>query len=855
MFAGVIEIDDERLEPVSLERTVRDRFELDDELVRLLPLLSSVLPVTWRDNEWTAQMTGAIRSVNANILLTHLIQQMAREQPLVIVLEDSHWCDSASLALLREIATKVHPLLILSASRPMTRPLPRDCEAVLKLPATEHVQLDMLSGDDAVLLAQHLLEVTELPPQVEQLIRERTQGHPLFVEELAYALKESGTVQVVNGFARLAGDLHEFADRGVLGSLDGVIVSRIDRLAPSQQLTVKVASVIGYEFPYSMLRDIFPVEQERGGLPNFLQALATHRVASAVDDRADAEYVFRHRTIRDVAYNLVLNKHRVELHHAIAAWIETTHQGELDAHYPLLAEHWLQAGEIQRAIECLARAGEIALENNANREAAYFYRKALRIEAEQKQRVDPMERALWHRRYGEALYRHGEITLSLQQLREALKLFGYPDPESPVWAAVQGSLEMVRQFFNRCRSELFGSPAGRPSQALIESVRAYERMAEIQYMRNAMPSFLVATFRCTNLAERYGFCAELGRSFSTVAVMVGSMRLRGGAERYANRAREIAEKTGDLPSIAYVRAINCLPFMGFADWEKAKETLEFAVKLCSEIGDRRRWSEATVLLINAVCWSGDWTKLSQGAWELRRVSEAENVAQVACWAISWVIWFESAFDPASSATRESERAMESWMRTDEELPLADEVLSRGGLLLPKLRRGEWEPALAVANDIERILGNAQPVAIYLLPTYCAMADLYYALCHSGYSSASITQRQLRSRLRRMHFRIHVFSILIPMATPLKYLSAGRRHLLKGHVWRARRTFRKGIRQGEKYRTPYFIAMLEFELAQVVSSESERSALETSARERFHKLGIENPEVLWKRPATQQGTGL
>ena len=374
-------------------------------------------------------------------------------------------------------------------------------------------------------------------------------------------------------------------------------------------------------------------------------------------------------------------------------------------------------------------------------------------------------------------------------------------------------------------------------------------------MRNAMPSFLVATFRCTNLAERYGFCAELGRSYSTVAVMVGSMRLRAESERYANRAREIAEKTGDLPSIAYVRAINCLPFMGFADWEKAQETLEFAIKLCSEIGDRRRWSEAMVLLINAVTWSGDWTKLRNGAWELRHAAEAENVAQVACWAISWVIWFESAFDPDGSATREAERAMESWMRTDEELPLADEVLSRGGLLLPKLRRGDWEPALAVANDIERILGNAQPVAIYLLPTYCAMADLYYALCRSGYSSASITQRQLRSRLRRMHFRIQVFSILIPMSTPLRYLSAGRRHLLKGHLWRARRTFRQGIRQGEKYRTPYFIAMLEFELAGVANSESERNALDASARERFRRLGIENPEVLWKCPAAQEGTGL
>lgn len=847
VIADVIETDHERLEPVSLEQSLRSRFALEDELLRLLPLLSSVAPVTWPDNEWTAQMNGAIRAVNTNLLLTQLIQRVAREKPLVIVLEDSHWCDSASLALLREVATKVHPLLILTASRPLPRPLPRDSEAVLKLPTTEHVQLDMLSAEDSVLLARHLLEVSVLPAQVESLIRDRTHGHPLFVEELAYTLKESGTVQIVDGFARLIGDLHEFEDRGVLGSLDGVIVNRIDRLAPAEQLTVKVASVIGYEFPYPMLRDIFPVERERDGLHDHLHALNAHKVASAVDDRADGEYVFRHRTIREVAYNLVLNKQRVELHRAIATWIETNHVGELDAHYPLLAEHWLQAGENRRAIDCLARAGGIALENNANLEATYFYRKALRLESELTDRIDPMQRALWERRFGEALYRHGEITPALQHLRAALKLFGHPDPESKVGAALQGGREMVRQYFNRCRSALFGAPQGRPSEALIESARAYERLSEIQYMRNEMPSFVVATFRAVNLAEQYGFSPELGRAYSTVAVMVGSMRLHQASVRYANRAREIAEKCGDLPSIAYVRAINCLPFTGFSDWEEAQKTLEFAIKLSSEIGDRRRWSEAMVLLVNAVAWSGDWKRLSSGACNLRHAAEAENVAQVACWAISWVLWYESSIDPESTVTREAERAMEMWMRGDEELPLADEVLSRGGLLLPKLRRGEWESALAVANDIERILGNAQPVAIYLLPAYCAMADLYYALCQSGYSSETITRRELKSRMLRMHIRIHVFSILIPMSTPLKYLSAGRRQLLKGRVGRARRTFRNGIRQGEKYRTPYFIAMLETELSRVAESESERSALSASARERFRQLGIENPEILWRHP--------
>lgn len=847
IISGVIGVGDNRLEPEWLERAIRDRFDVDEELVRLLPLLSSVLSVTWPDNEWTAQMKGAIRGVNVDLLMTRLLQQAAQQKPLVILLEDAQWFDSASLALLREVATRVEPVLIVAAARTLTRPVPKDVETILKLATTEHVQLDVLPADDAVHMARHLLECSSLPSAVEELIRERTQGHPLFVEELAYTLRDSGTIEVVNGVGRLQGDLHEFAAREAADSLDGVVVNRIDRLPPSEQLTVKVASAIGYEFPYPMLRDIFPVERERGGIRDCLKTLDESRVTRPIEDRVDDEYAFRNRMLRDVAYNLVLKKHRVELHHAIALWIEEHHSEELDAHSPLLAEHWLQAGETRRAVDYLARAGERALTNNANREAARFYRKALRCEAELEERIEPMQRALWHRRFGEALYRHGELTLSLQHLRKALKLFGHPDSVSLVGKAAFGTWELTRQLFNRCRSRMFGKPAGRPSEALIESVRAYERLCEIHYMRNDMPAFLLSTFRSLNLAERYGFCPELGRAYSSSSITVSTMQLYKAADRYVARARRIAEKSGDLPSIAYARVINCIHMIGTGQWENARETLDYGLQLCEEIGDRRRWSEATALTMNLLSWTGDWDLLFEHGQKLRRAAEAENVAQVVFWAMGWLMWVESARSPDSELSHEVEPAITSWIRGDEEMPLADEVLARGGLLMPRVRRGEWASAIAVANEIEVVLGYSQPIAIYLLPTYCVMADLYYALSVSNYSSPLISQREVRRRMRLMHFRIQVFSVLMPIATPLRYLSAGRRCVLKGRLGKARRILKKGIRSGERYNIPYFIAMLETELARIVDSDSERDTLNASATERFRQLGIENPDVLWLRP--------
>ena len=848
IVTGVLGVEDQRLEPEWLKRALRDRFELSEETMRLAPLLSSVLPVVWSDNDWTAQMSGAIRATNVNELLSELISQAARQEPLVISLEDVHWFDSASLALLNKLASQFEPVMILAATRPMTQPIPREIESLLRMPVTHHFQLDDLPADEAVQMARHLLEVSSLPEAVENLVSVRSHGNPLFVKELTLTLRDSGTLKISDGTARVVGDLQEFRDRQAAGSLASVIVNRIDTLTPSEQLVVKVASAIGYEFSYAILRDIFPVEQERTGIRDCLQSLCDKQVIQPLEDRVELEYVYRHRALRDVAYNLVLQKHRIELHTAIGEWIEAEHSDELEAHYPLLAEHWLLAGDLTRAVRLLAQAGHVALQNSANREAARFYRKALNLEPELDQRIDTLERARWERRYGEALYCHGEIVPALNHLRKALKLLGHPDPESLIGASVSSGTELTRQLFRRWRTALFGKPAGRPTETLIESVRAYERLFEIHYMRNDLVGNTLAAFRSLNLAERYGFCPELSRSYASASVIISSMMLYGAADRYVDRGKRIAGKTGDLPSMAYVKAIGSIHYIATGNWETAQQILGEAIPLCTEIGDRRRWSEASALIMNLNAWVGDWDSLLDHSAKLHRVAEADNVSQLIFWAIGWMTWVASARDPHDETLRKAETDLESWIRNGEEMPLADEVLVRGGLLLPRLRRGEWESAVAVVNEIETVLGYAQPVAIYLLPAYCAMADLYYALAKSGYESALIKQKEIRRRLRLMHFRIQVFSVLIPISVPLRNLSAARRLILKGRTNKASRILKKGIARAESLRIPYFIAMLKIELAGIAETDEQRDANLSEAHTLLRQLKVTSPEVLSLRPS-------
>jgi class 3 adenylate cyclase/tetratricopeptide (TPR) repeat protein len=823
-----------------LEAAICSRIELDHELRKLLPLMSSVLPFGWIENEWTAQMKGAIRADNTNRLLARLLELAATQQPMVLQLEDLHYFDSASLGLLRVVAGHVPRLLTLATSRPLPWLLPKELRAVVSEDSSHQVTLGPLAAEDSVRMVERILGVERMPRPVEKLVRLRTQGRPLYVEELAYALRDTGTVSVTDGVAKLVGDLEEFEAREVSGSLEGVIINRVDRLPPAEQLTLKVASVVGYEFVSSLLHDVFPIEKDRQHLETYLSSLDQSKLIRSVAGDHGAEHSFRNRTLRDVAYNLVLVKHRTELHAEIAAWIEDKHAADLDSQYPRLAEHWQQAGNLSRAIECLEAAGQNALINNANREAVTFYRKTLELAEQISERFDRIREGRWHRKYGEALYRVGEVPASMRELRKALRLLGHADSESIIGQLINGNVEMVRQFATRIRRRVTKASKAAPNEALLESVRAYERLVEIQYQRTDMPAFLLATFRALNLAERYGFSPELARCYSNVSAMTSAMMLSKAADRYTERAKRVAEKSKDLSTTAYVQTINSVHFIGQGKWEAARETLDQALELCTSIGDHRRWSEATALTLNLSCWSGEWDRLARHARKLCAAADSGLGIQVATWAYGWLLWVESARDPSSAAVLAAEVELRHWLDADEELALADEVLARGGLLFARLRRGELTSALEIADQIENVIGNAQPVAVYLLPVYSALVDLYTAVCVAK-PDVSI-KRKMISRLRRMQRRLAIFSMLIPISSPLKCLCDGRIHQLKGRTSRARRSLRKGLQVSERYRMPYFSALLEFELGRIVGSEPDGQALTASAQARFLAMGISHSPV-------------
>ena len=180
----------------------------------------------------------------------------APARPHVLVLEDAHWLDSASWALARQVAEQVAPVLLVLATRPLSEPLPTDYQRLKDARDTRTLRLAGLGADDTVALVGRRLGVAALPDPVARLIVERAEGNPFYSEELALALRDAGVVTVGGGVCRLAPAAGDLRGLAFPDTVQGVITSRIDRLTPRQQLTLKVASVIGRGFAHRMLRDV-----------------------------------------------------------------------------------------------------------------------------------------------------------------------------------------------------------------------------------------------------------------------------------------------------------------------------------------------------------------------------------------------------------------------------------------------------------------------------------------------------------------------------------------------------------------------------------------------------------------------
>jgi predicted ATPase len=340
---------------------------MPESLRPLAPLLNLMLGLELADTEESGRLQGDRRTHVTRRLLLDLLADAA-EPLLLIAIDDAHWLDSGSWGLIQELVGRELPLCIMLATRPGAGMAP-EYDELLAEASTSRISLAPLNAGESVAIACERLGVREVPDSVARLVVEKSAGNPLFTEELAYALRDSGLIEIDSGRCRVASG-RDLATLAMPETVEGIIGSRIDRLEPQPELVLKVASAVGLTFAPDVIHDVYPLVEGRELIGQSLDTLVRRDLTLFIPPPPSVSYSFRHPLTREVAYNRMLFSQRRELHRVLAAWFERRYAGNLEPVYATLAHHWSRAGDVTKACEYLALASEQTFANGMSREAA-----------------------------------------------------------------------------------------------------------------------------------------------------------------------------------------------------------------------------------------------------------------------------------------------------------------------------------------------------------------------------------------------------------------------------------------------------------------------------------------------------
>jgi len=304
----------------------------------------------------------------------------ANENPLIMVLDDLHWADSASIELLNylfQLADRI-PILFLCAFRPH-----RDSSAwQLKNAAAKNfphqyleINLVPLEDNDSSQLVKNLLSISDLPADLRKTILRKSEGNPLYLEEVVRTLIDKGLMQRDEDENHWQiSDSYEEID--IPDNLQALLLARIDRLEKKSRSTLQLASVVGRIFSFRVLHSIADTIEN---LDEQLEILQRMDLIQETTRLPELEYIFRHELIRDAAYQSILRRQRREYHRKVGAAIETIYPDKLAEEAHLLAYHFNAARDYPQALRYYQIAGDQSFKLFANQEASEYFRQAIEI--------------------------------------------------------------------------------------------------------------------------------------------------------------------------------------------------------------------------------------------------------------------------------------------------------------------------------------------------------------------------------------------------------------------------------------------------------------------------------------------
>jgi class 3 adenylate cyclase/tetratricopeptide (TPR) repeat protein len=550
--------------------------QVDPDLPQRLPLLGDALGLEIADNDLTASFDSKLRRDSLFALVVDLIRHQAAEGPVLLVLEDAHWLDELSRELARYVAQQVFdlPVFLLTVYRPAgiegTPPL-----WDTPLSNWAEIELGPFSSKESAELIRLKLSGHTLPEALIDQIEQRAQGNPFFVDEFINLLVEQG----VN-----LDDPEALNAVEVPSSLQRLIISRLDQLAESEKMTIRVASVIGRLFRARWLLAIYPGEMKENLLRQDLERLSTLDLVPLDKPDPELEYLFKHALTQEVAYDSLSFANRRMLHERVGAYLEQAYEVDLEGWYGILSYHYGRAALPQKEFEYVCQAAEQAARQSATRQAAAFYDRAIGLIEEHGLGTPELAFALHNSRSNQYAIL-GEYERLPEDAEAMSRLATDLSPAHQVKALIRqgqarfrlGRAEEAMPFYVQAadlaqqRGDRLGLlEALRRRGALYFSASDYERGKEMLLK-------VIAEAGEEGRQQESGACQVMG----WIVYDEGDY---GACERYWQRALELKQALGDKPGEALVLSNLGSLYATLNYTQKGLDFAERALALATQIG-------------------------------------------------------------------------------------------------------------------------------------------------------------------------------------------------------------------------------------------------------------------------------
>ena len=712
---------------------IKSRINKYPEILERLPLLDAVLGVSIPETENTRHLQGAHRGDATMRLLSDLLVAVA-PSPLVMVLEDSQWLDSASWRLLEWVLANHSSMLILLCVRSEEVPeelrsLQRRADAATR--TTSGIELDdparycrfltieELSDAEVRELAARTLGNVAPDHELADRISTLACGNPLFAEEITFTLRTEGLIAIRNGRWR---PIRPLADLRYFEGVERVIRERIDRVESGVLDILKASAVIGRSFSVQSLEVILKDKTSEAVHSALELLVAAHFIRWHA---ADGIYEFRHDQIRDVVYASIPADVRQRLHGLFAEWLEQTEGIASGPDIATLAQHFEAAGRKDKAVTYAEMAAARALQVGAFREVEAFL--AICFSHESRQPVPTKEQRLravrWRVLLAEAHYCRGDIHAQGIAVRRALTLAGDSTPKSRLIIASQIAKSGMRLLVQQVlppSTELADHTENDKAWEL-ELARCHNQATMVDYFELRFMEGMRHLVEAVIHSERAGITTELAVASSQLGCGLGILGHRRVCEYFIRKAERTAIALGDPAIHSHVCNLDALWQVGHCLWQTLDYRLKQSQELSLQAGDQLRWSNAQVIRFWSLFYRGDWSALEQTAQALLSRAQSSGNIQQEIWALRCKSLCALHADRPREAIG-TLRLITSAMLGSADL--AAHVSSKGSLALALARTGSNDESLrAVSETLQMLQEMRRPTAHSTLVGISAICEV------------------------------------------------------------------------------------------------------------------------------------